>query len=138
MPAIDRIHAAVREALVKDGWTVTHDPYVIRFEEVTLFADLAAERALAMERDNHKIIVEIKSFTGASPIQDLKVMLGQYDIYRGFLEVTDPTRQLYIAISEVAYQNIFTQRAIQLIVKRYQLPLIIINTEAEEVVAWIS
>ena len=138
MPEIDRIHTAVREALIKDGWTVTHDPYVIRFEEVMLFADLGAERILAVERDDQKIIVEIKSFTGASPIQDLKVTLGQYDLYRGFLEVTDPSRQLYIAISDVAYQNVFAQRAIQLIVKRYQLPLIVVDTKAEEIVAWIS
>jgi len=44
---------------------------------VALFADMAAERLLAVERGRQKIIVEIKSFVGASPIQDLKLMLGQ-------------------------------------------------------------
>jgi hypothetical protein len=68
MPAIDRIHDAVRNALTKDGWLITHDPYVISYEEVTLFADLAAEHALAVQRGDQKIVVEIKSFTGASPI----------------------------------------------------------------------
>ncbi len=27
MPARDRLHAAVRRALERDGWTVTHDSY---------------------------------------------------------------------------------------------------------------
>lgn len=137
MPAIDKIHNAVRNALIKDGWTITHDPYVIRFEEVTLFAALAAERTLAVEREGRKIVVEIKSFGGASPIQDLKVMLGQYDLYRGFLEVIDPNRQLYLAISETSYQNLFSQRAIQMIMQRYQLPLIIVRLTTEEIIAWI-
>ncbi|MFP4437371.1 MAG: element excision factor XisH family protein [Chloroflexaceae bacterium] len=137
MPAIDKIHNAVRNALIKDGWTITHDPYVIRFEEVTLFADLAAERTLAVEREGRKIVVEIKSFGGASPIQDLKVMLGQYDLYRGFLEIIDPNRQLYLAISETSYQNLFSQRAIQMIMQRYQLPLIIVRLTTEEIIAWI-
>lgn len=137
MPAIDKIHNAVRNALIKDGWTITHDPYVIRFEEVTLFADLAAERTLAVEREGRKIVVEIKSFSGASPIQDLKVMLGQYDLYRGFLEVIDPNRQLYLAISETSYQNLFSQRAIQMIMQRYQLPLIIVRLATEEIITWI-
>jgi hypothetical protein len=134
MPAIDRIHDAVRNALLRDGWTVTHDPYIIRYEEVTLFADLAAERLLAVERGEEKIVVEVKSFASASPIQDFKVMLGQYDLYRGFLERTAPDRQLYLAISDEAFGSLFSQRAIQMIVQRYQLPLIVVDTSAEEIV----
>ena len=42
MPALDRIHGPVRNALIKDGWTITHDPFVIAYEEVTLFSDMAA------------------------------------------------------------------------------------------------
>ncbi len=136
MPAVDRIHDAVRSALIKDSWTITHDPYVIRYEEVTLFADLAAERLLAVERGEQKMVVEIKSFTGASPIQDLKVMLGQYDLYRGFLEAVAPERQLYLAISASAYQSLFSQKAIQLIVQRYDLPLLIVDLETEAIVRW--
>jgi hypothetical protein len=44
MPASDYIRDSVKSALVKDGWTITDDPYWISFEDVTLFADLAAER----------------------------------------------------------------------------------------------
>lgn len=136
MPALDAIHHAVRNALIKDGWIITHDPYVIRYDEVTLFADLAAEYALALERHDQKIVVEIKSFSGASPIHDLKVALGQYDLYRGFLEVTDPDRYLYLAISDTAYRAIFLQRAIALIIRRYQLPFIVVDLATEEIVLW--
>jgi hypothetical protein len=34
------MHDAVKNALIKDGWTITADPYVIAYEDVTLFADL--------------------------------------------------------------------------------------------------
>src|SRR6266550_7381909 len=37
MPAADRIRDAVKNALVKDGWTITADPYVLEYEEVILF-----------------------------------------------------------------------------------------------------
>mgnify|MGYP000285871822 CR=1 FL=1 len=47
MPALDRIHHAVRTALENDGWTITHDPYVIRYADLTLFAALGAERVVA-------------------------------------------------------------------------------------------
>lgn len=136
MPALDRIHNSVRNALIKDGWTITHDPFVISYEEITLFADMAAERALAVERGERKIVVEVKSFTGLSPIQDLKVMLGQYDLYRGFLELVAPERQLYLAVSDGIYRTLFEQKAIRVIVSRYDLPLLVVKLPAEEIVSW--
>ena len=136
MPAIDRIHDAVKSALIKDGWTITDDPFVIKYAGLTLFADLAAERAIAIERAGRRIVVEIKTFGSASPVQDFKVMLGQYDLYRGFLEVIAPEHRIYLAISNDAYITLFTQQAFQLIVERYQIPLLVVDIAAEEILLW--
>lgn len=76
MPKLDIIHNAVKNALLNDGWTITDDPYVIQYRRTTLFADLGAERPLGAERFGQKIVVEVKSFIGASKIQDLKETLG--------------------------------------------------------------
>ena len=54
------------------------------------------------------------------------------------LEETAPDRKLYVAISAIAYQNFFSQDVIQLIVSKHQLPLIVVNTEVEEIVQWIN
>jgi len=136
MPAKDTIHNAVKNALIKDGWKITHDPYTIRYEEVTAYADLGAELILAAEKESCKIVVEIKSFISPSPLSDLKVALGQFEIYKAFLKVTAPENQLYIAVSHKAYDEIFQQKAYQLIIKEYQIPLLIVNVETEEIVEW--
>ncbi len=136
MATQDIIHDAVKHALIKDGWTITHDPYVIKFEEVTLYADLGVERVIAAESNGNKIIVEIKSFVSPSPIQDIKVALGQHDLYQGFLEVLAPERKLYLAVSKKVYERFFQQKAIQFIVQRYQLPLLVVDVEKEEIVKW--
>ncbi|NET49480.1 MAG: XisH protein, partial [Merismopedia sp. SIO2A8] len=60
--ARDAIHEQVKNALVKDGWTITNDPYTLTYEEIEVYADLAAERTLAAEQNGQKIAVEIKSF----------------------------------------------------------------------------
>jgi hypothetical protein len=136
MAALDIIHNAVKNALIKDGWIITHDPYIIEYEEITLFADLGAERAIAAEHDGIKIVVEVKSFVGRSPIQDIKLALGQYDLYQGFLEVLAPERKLYLAINSKIYDTLFKQKAIQLIVQRYELPLLVVDVEKEEITKW--
>ena len=77
MSAKDTIHDAVKNALVKDGWTITDDPYKLELGDVKAFTDMAAERPIAAEREGRKIAVEVKSFLGASPIHDFEVALGQ-------------------------------------------------------------
>jgi hypothetical protein len=34
MPAKDIYHEEVKNALIKDGWTITDDPYIIKKEEI--------------------------------------------------------------------------------------------------------
>jgi XisH protein len=138
MPKLDIIHNSVKNALSKDGWLITDDPYVIQYRRTTLYADLGAERPIAAERNGQKLVVEVKSFIGASKIQDLKEALGQYDIYRYLLEETAPDRKLYIAISKVAYNAFFTQDVTQLILNKHQLPIIVVNLETEEIMQWIN
>ena len=55
MPAKDFIHNTVKNALIKDGWTITNDPYTIRYEDDSVYADLGAERPFAAERAGQKI-----------------------------------------------------------------------------------
>ena len=138
MPRLDKIHHTVRRALEKDGWRITDDPFIIEYKRTKLYADLAAERPLAAERGGRKIVVEIKSFISPSKLQDLKEALGQYDIYLYLLEEVEPDRKLYVAVSEKAYANFFTQDAIQLVVNKHRLPLIVVNLEREEVTRWIN
>ena len=80
MPKLDKYHDAVKNALVKDGWTITNDPFTIDFEDATLFADLAAERTLAAQKDNEKItdlFDELKNLIGEAKEE----ILGQSKKY---------------------------------------------------------
>ena len=70
MPAKDIYHDAVKNALIKDGWIVTDDPYLIKYEDAELYAYLAAEKPIAAEREGEKIVVEVKSFVGKSLMYD--------------------------------------------------------------------
>jgi hypothetical protein len=138
MPKLDIIHNAVKNALIKDSWVITDDPYVIQYRKTTLYADLGAEQPMAVERYGQKLVVEVKSFIGTSKIQDLKEALGQYDIYRYLLEEIAPDRKLYVAVSTVAYKNFFKQDVIQFILNKHQLPIIVVDTEMEEIRQWIN
>ncbi len=138
MPAADIIHDAVKNALIKDGWTITADPYVIKYKDAKLLADLGAERPLAAERAGRKIIVEIKSFLGPSPFHDFKLALGQYELYRRLLQLSAPDRKLFLAISDLVNVGIFGRESIQEIVEFLQLSLLVVDLSKEEIVQWIN
>ena len=82
MPAKDFYHKTVRNALVKEEWTITHDPLTLKLGKKDFYVDLGANQLLAAEKVDRKIAVEIKSFTGRSDIDDLEKALGQYVLYQ--------------------------------------------------------
>jgi hypothetical protein len=43
----DRFHQAVRKALKKAGWTITHDPLPLKVGNLRLQVDLGAEKLIA-------------------------------------------------------------------------------------------
>jgi hypothetical protein len=138
MSAKDIIHDSVKNALIKDGWTITADPFTIRYEDATVFADLAAERAIAAEKAGNKIIVEIKSFSSPSPLHDLKIALGQYQIYLPFLHELNIDHKLYLAISDLTYDSLFQRKSVELLVEWYKLSLFVVNLASEEIIEWIN
>ncbi len=138
MPAKDTYHNAVKNALIKEGWTITADPYRIKYKDAELFADLAAEKPIAAERSGHKIVVEIKSFLSPSPMGDFEVALGQYILYRDLIKLTEPEYTIYLAIKDSIYVNFFERYSIKEITKINQLLLIVVDMEQEEILEWIS
>lgn len=80
--ARDLFHNSVRTALEKEGWTITHDPYHLRYSVADIYINPAAEETLAAEKDGRKIAVEIKSFMGASAISEFHKALGQFLKYQ--------------------------------------------------------
>ncbi|HWQ36350.1 MAG TPA: element excision factor XisH family protein [Blastocatellia bacterium] len=138
MPRTDAIHNAVKNALIRDGWTITDDPLTIRRGRLRLYADLAAEHPFAAERDGRRIVVEVKSFAGKSFIKELEGALGQYFIYLAYLEQIDPSRRIYLAISEAVYKRFFLREEIRLVMDRFQVALIAVNLESEVITQWTN
>jgi hypothetical protein len=136
MAAFDYIHDAVRNALLKDGWTITADPFHIPTEDFTLHVDLAAERPIAAEKAGRKIAVEIKSFLGHSQITDFERALGQYEIYRTLLDRFEGDRKLYLAVPSATFDDFFSLETIQYIVCKYNVAILVIDVDKEQVVAW--
>lgn len=103
-----------------------------------LFVDLGAERkAIAAEKGDRQIAVEIKSFLKPSPITDLGEAIGQYGIYQGILSEIEPDRELYLAAPQRSYDSILTEKLGQLILNRWQIKLIVFDEEKRILVKWI-
>lgn len=62
MPAKDLYHNVVKNALIKDGWRITHDPLRLKWGIKDMYVDLGAERILSAEKAGQKIAVEVKNF----------------------------------------------------------------------------
>ena len=137
--AKDLHHIIVRRALEKDGWTITHDPYLIRrMNRKPYEVDLGAEKFIAAERESEMIAVEIKSFLGSSMTYDFHAAFGKYGVYRFFMDERDSSRQLFLAIPEEAFQTFFLTPDIEAICDHFKVKLLVYNSIQEEIVTWIK
>ncbi len=137
MPALDRYHYAVADALRKDGWTITHNPLRLTLGERNLLVDLGAERLIGAEKGVRKIAVEVKTFGSPSPIADLEKAVGQFILYADVLAAVEPERELYLAVPEEAFQTIFTEPIGLMVLQRHLRRVLRFSSTRSEVVQWM-
>ena len=144
MPKRDRIHDIVKQALINDGWDITHDPYVISYGSRFLFLDLAADKTntftgslISAEQGNAKIAVEIKELQGKSIIFALEQAIGQYSLYQLLLKHTDHDRKIYLAVSSKTYEEFFQEPIGKIIISDLPVRLVVVDLDREEVTLWI-
>lgn len=139
MPAKDLYHDIVIEALTADGWALTDNQLYLGYGDRDLWADLGAERSiLTADKQTERIAVEIKGFLNPSPVDDLQTAIGQFNMYRDVLAETESDRVLYLAITQRAWEGIFSEPLGQLILERQRLRLIVFDAKTERIIKWIS
>jgi hypothetical protein len=136
MPAKDNFHDIVKNALIGEGWKITHDPYFMRYGDTEFYIDLGAEKVLAAEKEGRKIAVEIKSFLADSVTYEFHAAMGQFVNYRNVLEETEPDRALYLAVPSDIYDSFFKSRFGQMAIRKSRLRLIVCNIGKKEIEEW--
>lgn len=138
MPVRDYYHDVVRNALEKDGWTITHDPYRLKLaRKKNLYIDLGAERLIAAEKGVRKIAVEIKSFRSVSEMKDLEEAVGQFVLYEHLLTRYEPKRKLYLAVPEDVRESVFEEEAGLVLIEDKIIRLFTFDSNQEEIIKWI-
>jgi len=134
----DFYHDQVRRALEKDGWEITDDPYILESGKIKYRVDLGAEKLLAAQKGKEKILVEIKSFVGASDTNEFHRAVGQYVDYIVILEDVEPDRLLFLAVPNFAWSDFFTEKAIQKSLEFIKAKVLVYDPNEEIVVQWIK
>lgn len=109
----DKIHYAVKNALIKDGWEITADPFHIKYKDV-----------------------EIKSFLRPSAIHELQAALGQYQMYEVFLKLNGSERELFLAVSLTIWEQFFLTEAVADLIEKMNIRIIVVDLITEEIRLW--
>lgn len=136
--AKDFYHDNVRLALEKDGWKITDDPYRMKIEEIGYEIDFGAEPLIAAEKEENKIAIEVKSFVGASNINEFHRAVGQFNDYFVALEMHEPSRELFLAVPQSIWNSFFRKEVIQKSIARIGAKIIIYDPNKNEIVKWIK
>jgi len=139
VPRKDAYHDIVKAALVKDGWQITDDPFLIDFRGTLLFADLGAEKTIGFRRHRNKISIEIKVLSEPARFAKFECAVGQYVVYRRLMMSLQLRRDLYLAISYNVFANFFQKRpSVMEVVAGEQIHLLVFDPYKKEIVQWIK
>lgn len=138
--ARDKYHEAVKQALIKEGWTVTHDPLIVNLPEETknVAIDLGAEKILAAEKGEVKIAVEIKSFLRISQLTSFYKAIGQFTVYAIALAENESDRVLYLAVPHVSWLSFFKRPIARLTIERTHIKILVYDKYKNTIIQWIE
>jgi hypothetical protein len=136
--ARDMFHQAAREALEKEGWKITHDPYhlVLKKDVAAYEIDLGAEKLLGAEKGTEKIVVEIKSLMKTSLLHEFHGVLGQYLVYRYGLQKLEKDRKLYLAIPRFGQNKLNNIPPLLDMIKDFNVKIICFDSITKTIVSW--
>lgn len=137
LPAKDIYHDTMKKALIKDGWIVTHEQMHLKWGAKDMYVDSGAEKFMAAEKDGRKIGVEVKSFVGHSEMSELQKSVGQYVIYHDVLKQIEPDREIYLAVPEEIYRNLFEEPIGRLLLDNKRFRLIVFDPFKDVILKWI-
>lgn len=135
--AKDKFHDAVKEALIKDGWTITHESVELKFGSKKSQIDLGAERFIAAEKEKERIMVEVKSFLSNSAFYELHEAVGQFTNYRRMLHLLKMDFEMILAMPEDVFDTLFNDEFGQLTIKEEQLKFLLFKPIEKEISKWI-
>ena len=130
MAAKDIYHDDVRSALVKDAWTITDDPFRLRWGKKDYYVDLGAERVIAAEKPERHIAVEIKSFLGPSMVDDMEKALPLDP------EASATGSRTFPGDSQ-KHRHMFDEPLGQLLLEDYDLRLLVFHPKKKEIIRWL-
>lgn len=136
--ARDKYHDLVKQALIDEGWEITHDPLRIPKPSRPVEIDLGAEKMIGAKKDKEIIAVEIKSFLGKSEVYDFYNAMGQFDYYQIALEIHDPSRQLFLAVPDYIYRGLLQETISQAVLKKNNVNLIVYEVKSKRIIKWIK
>ena len=138
MPRRDFYHDTVKNAIIKDGWTITDDPLELIVGFSRLLVDLGGEKVVSLEKVAVKIAAEVKNFRGESDINELEKAMGQYALYEQLMKTQYPNRMLYLAVEERVYLRIFCEEIGQKAMEAIPMNLLVFNDDQEVIIQWIE
>lgn len=137
--ARDIYHEHVKQALIKDGWDITHDPYYLDIDNpAPLEIDLGAEKLISAEKGTDKIVVEVKSFLNRSLTYDFHLAYGQFMVYRRGILKADPSRVLFLAMATDVFIEIQQRSFYMELIIDEKINLLVFNPLTKTIDSWIK
>ena len=136
--AKEHYHSAVVNALTKENWAITANPFDLEQGRTSYGLDWSEEKVIGAKKNDTQIAITVEEFLTSSPVSEFHLAMGRYMNYRMILDSTDPACLLYLAAPADTYSSFFVGQFPQAVVRQHKLKLLFYDPKCEVVTQWVS
>ena len=81
--------------------------------------------------------VASSQYERSSEVEDLRNALGQFVLYRHILEEKEPDRELFLAVRESVFVEVFQEPLGEILLRKGEVRLIVFDQATEEIRRWV-
>ena len=135
---MDRIElrVVIANALAKDGWTISHEPFL---PPPLVHGDIensVVERAILACRGGEKIALIPLEIDDSSDLDSVYEAIGGHALLRSLMTRSESDRLVYIAVSKEGASVILCRPSIMKALGDLQMPFVICDREKRRILRW--
>ena len=126
----------IKSALAKEGWTVTHDPYLPPPLVPGDLEPIPVDRVISADRAGKKVAGIPLEIADPSDLDPIDTAIGGHALSQSLMVRSDPDRIVRLAVTKEGASMVLSRPSVSQAIDDLRLPFLVCDRETQSLLRW--